>query len=90
MNPKGSRYAPPAAPTWLWSASSMAPSYPVLQPLLLSLSWEGHGSCHDVHGGDPHAAPVHLQPEEQGHERGFRESAYHEIFIFSVRLRKSY
>ena len=27
-DPKGSRYAPPAAPTWLWSASSMAPSYP--------------------------------------------------------------
>ena len=51
---------------------------PVFQPLILSLTWEGHGSCHDVHSGDPHAEPFHLQPEEQGHERGFKESAHHE------------
>ena len=62
---------------------------PEFQLLIFSLNWEGHGSCHDVHSGDPHDETFHLQPEEQGHERGFKESAYHEIYIYTVMLEVS-
>lgn len=39
--------------------------------LLLS---PGHSSNHHVHSGDPHAKPLHLQPEEPGHEEGCKKT----------------
>ena len=42
----------------------------------IPLSGKGQSLLCDVHSGHPHAEPLHLQPEKQGHEGGSGESTH--------------
>lgn len=63
---------------------------PIHFTLIKEIQWQICNCCSDIHSGQPPVKPLHLQPEEQGHEGGSAETFQEGDIFLQVTITKPF